>query len=73
MELPVTVPMPLSIDRAGIGVPVTVQANIVDCPRVMDDGVSVNAVMAGAAALVVAEAELDWADTFPAASTAATL
>jgi hypothetical protein len=36
-------------------------------------GEAVNAVMAGAAPLVVAEAAVDLADTFPAASTAATL
>jgi hypothetical protein len=73
VEVPVTAPTPLLIDSVGAGVPVTVHAKVDDCPCAMVAGEAVNAVMAGAAPLVVAEAELDWADTFPAASTAATL
>ena len=68
MEVPVTVPTPLLIEKVGAGAPVTVHANVADCPAVMEAGVAVKEVMAGAWAWVVAEAAVDWADTLPAAS-----
>ena len=47
VEVPETVPTPLSIVSVGVGVPVTDQLRVVDCPEVMVVGVALNVEIVG--------------------------
>jgi hypothetical protein len=75
IEEPLTEPIPGAIDRLGAGLPETVQERVEEPVLVIVGGVAVNAEMEGATAWlnVVALAEEDCAETFVAASTAATV
>ena len=64
------VPIPLSMENIGNGVPMANQDSVVDCPTVMVgvDAVNVDIVGAKLAACVVALADVDWAELLLAAS-----
>src|SRR4051794_24512748 len=64
-DRPVTLPTPL-MDRSGLGDPVTVQDKVEDCPGETDGGDAVKDEITGGCPKVVAEAEADCAETFPA-------
>ena len=74
MDEPLTAPAQGAIERLGVGFPETDQESVAVPPLLIVDGDATKSEMLGATsgAWVVALIAADWAETFPAASNAAT-